>query len=662
MAVNIGYTQFPEFDVRKDPENVYPRFVKYAKRFKDNHLKAYNITDKAQQRSLFLDSIGESTLDIFEQLGDTGTDLDGAINALLNKFKESQNRLFNIHKFRCVKQGKDETWDSFISRLAAEGEHCDFPTGWLDTEILMAMIENGKSKRVRRKLLQDQLTLVEALKYARGLESADQHVTKLESQAPNDVIVKQEVDKITADRSREKSCFNCGKHWPHQGGPRKCPAFGKQCTRCGRRNHFAKCCKSKQEIKATRDLAQVGEQKFDTSSDSSDEESTCMLQEVNPMGPSDNRPLKPVLIGGVGVTVLPDSGATVNAMDETTFKKYGLDKRVKIRKSRCQIKPYGAAAEANTLPVLGCFEALTESKTKMKVVTWQLIKGDTQTTPLLSYRDGRDLGMIRVTNAIVKEGNQSEETNNVKEILEEFKDRFQGIGKLKGILVDLNVDPDSKPVAQPPRRQPFSVRQKMEEEIQHLLDQDIIEKVSEPTGWVSSPVVTPKKDQSQIRLNVDMRVANQAIPRRHTQHPTIDDVVNELSGSTVFSHLDMSKGYHQLELNLSSRNVTTFSTHIGLYRYKRLNYGTRSAAEIFQETIREELTHDVNGVFNISDDIIVHGRDTREHDANLKALLEKSREKNVTFNKAKCEFSKDRVVYYGLMFSSIPRPMQGESH
>ena len=215
----------------------------------------------------------------------------------------------------------------------------------------------------------------------------------------------------------------------------------------------------------------------------------------------------------------------------------------------------------------------------MKVVKWQLIKGDTQNAPLLSYIDGRDLGMIRVTNAIAKESNQSQETDNVKEILEEFKDRFQGIGKLKGILVDLNVDRDFKPVAQPPRRQPFSICQKMEDEIQHLIDQDIIEKVSEPTGWVSPPVVTPKKDQSQIRLNVDMRVANQAIPRRHTQHPTIDDVVNELSGSTVFSHLDMSKGYHQLELDLSARNISTFSTHIGLYIYKRLNYGTRSAAE-----------------------------------------------------------------------------------
>jgi len=112
MAVNIGYKQFLDFDVRKDPETGHAQFVKYAERFQNNHLKAYNITDKAEQRSLLLDSIGEATLDIFEQLGDTGTDLDGAINELRNKFKESQNRLFNIHKFRCIKQGKDETWDS----------------------------------------------------------------------------------------------------------------------------------------------------------------------------------------------------------------------------------------------------------------------------------------------------------------------------------------------------------------------------------------------------------------------------------------------------------------------------------------------------------------------------------------------------------------------
>jgi len=156
-----------------------------------------------------------------------------------------------------------------------------------------------------------------------------------------------------------------------------------------------------QEIKVKMDLAHEDEQKSDTSSDRSDEESTCTLQAVNPMGPSIIRPLKTVLISDVRITVLPDSGATVSTMDEATFKRYGLDKKVKIRKSRCQIKPYGAAAEANLLPVLGSFGALTESKTKMKVVMWQLIRGDTQTAPLLSYNDGKDLGMILVTNYMV---------------------------------------------------------------------------------------------------------------------------------------------------------------------------------------------------------------------------------------------------------------------
>ena len=217
MAINIGYKQFPEFDVRKDPETVYASFVKYAERFKNNHLKAYSITDKAQQRSLFVDSIGEATLDIFKQFSNTGTHLNGAVNALRDEFKESQNRLYNIHKFRCIKQGKGETWDPFISKLRAEGAHCDFPEGWLDTEILMAMIESGKSKKVRRKLLQDQLTLAEALKYARGLESADQHATKVENQTPTDVSVKQEVDKITVDRTSKTLCFNYRKQWPHQG-------------------------------------------------------------------------------------------------------------------------------------------------------------------------------------------------------------------------------------------------------------------------------------------------------------------------------------------------------------------------------------------------------------------------------------------------------------
>ena len=73
-----------------------------------------------------------------------------------------------------------------------------------------------------------------------------------------------------------------------------------------------------------------------------------------------------------------------------------------------------------------------------------------------------------------------------------------------------------------------------------------------------------------------------------------------LNGATVFSHLDMNHGYHQIELQENSRDITTFSTHIGLYRYKRLNFGTRSAGEIFQDTVSREITRDISRYLNIS--------------------------------------------------------------
>ena len=60
---------------------------------------------------------------------------------------------------------------------------------------------------------------------------------------------------------------------------------------------------------------------------------------------------------------------------------------------------------------------------------------------------------------------------------------------------------------------------------------------------MSPVVITLKRSSNEIRLNVDMREANKAIPRTHTVMPTLDDIINELNGATVFSHLDMNHRY-----------------------------------------------------------------------------------------------------------------------
>ena len=93
---------------------------------------------------------------------------------------------------------------------------------------------------------------------------------------------------------------------------------------------------------------------------------------------------------------------------------------------------------------------------------------------------------------------------------------------------------------------------------------DIIEPVEGPTPWVSPVVVLPKQND-EIHLCVDMRRANETIVRERYPILTVDEVLQSLNLSTVFSKLDLKWGYHQLELHPDSRIITTFTTHCGLF-------------------------------------------------------------------------------------------------
>ena len=142
---------------------------------------------------------------------------------------------------------------------------------------------------------------------------------------PIEVTIKQEMDKIVMAEKDKRLCFNCEKHWPHQGVARNCLACGKRCTRFGKRNHFAKYCKSKHEIKASKELAHKGEDIADTSSNSG-EECTYSLETVNRWDRRTINHFGKVIISGAIITFL-NSGATISAMDEATFQRYGLEQK-----------------------------------------------------------------------------------------------------------------------------------------------------------------------------------------------------------------------------------------------------------------------------------------------------------------------------------------------
>lgn len=98
---------------------------------------------------------------------------------------------------------------------------------------------------------------------------------------------------------------------------------------------------------------------------------------------------------------------------------------------------------------------------------------------------------------------------------------------------------------------------KVENEIEKLEHGDIIEKIPEnkPTEWISPVVIVPKQ-KNNIRLCVDMCVANTAIKQTRHAIPTLGSVSVELNGASFLSKLDLCQAYHQLELSPESRNIT----------------------------------------------------------------------------------------------------------
>ena len=240
------------------------------------------------------------------------------------------------------------------------------------------------------------------------------------------------------------------------------------------------------------------------------------------------------------------------------------------------------------------------------------IDGDGRT--LLCRDTAKKLNLLRI--GPIHSVNSVEVETADHDIRDKYKELFTGVGLLKSYELKLNADTSVKPVAQTVRRIPFGVREKEEKKLDELLTCGIIEEVPEgPTSWVSPLVVVPKPD-GDIRICVDMRRANQAIIRERQPIPTVEEVLQDLNGSTVFSRVDLKWGFHQILLAEESRHVTTFVTHRGLYRYTRLMFGVTSAPEKYQQIIRDVL-RGCEGVINIADDLVIHGNGVEQHDERL---------------------------------------------
>ena len=229
----------------------------------------------------------------------------------------------------------------------------------------------------------------------------------------------------------------------------------------------------------------------------------------------DHSELTTVQIGGVDLKMLIDSGANSNIIDEGTWeqlKAKGVNCESQIASPDKKLYSY---ALNQPLPVKGSFKCtmgVCDRSTRAEVL---VIKG--RGVSLLGKTTGTELGLlkVRINVAVI--------TTKANKLKQQYPDIFEGVGKLKNKQISLDIDPTVKPVAQLYRRIPINLREKVTDKTTELLDLGIIEPVESPAPCVNPVVIVPKSN-GEIRLCIDMRLANQAIMRRRYPILMVDSV------------------------------------------------------------------------------------------------------------------------------------------
>ncbi|XP_044759177.1 uncharacterized protein K02A2.6-like [Coccinella septempunctata] len=472
---------------------------------------------------------------------------------------------------------------------------------------------------LRNRLLEkEDMTLDQVEKLARTLESVSQQSNAITghsvSPSQNSSLVCRTPHTNSQKRGKKESdnsqsfgsstrftCFCCGNEG-HRSRYPQCPARSVICKKCKKKGHFAKVCKSR---------SQLNESKAKESQPSSssvkvvcDENVFCVRNLIEP-----NDELVTCHFGGVPTETFIDSGTKWTMMSKKTWNM--------LYRKGVRFLSYVPNPDVNFFDASGRVKYSVlqtvhiELQIGENIQTAEVIVFKEHIQTLLGRVDAKALGVLRVGLNATKDLYVRVVSTPIKEPL----------SKLKEFQLQIPIDKSVPPVIQPVRRIPFALRTRIEEQINELLRLYIIERVEGASPWVS-PIVPVPKGPNEIRLCVDMRRANEAVLHEKHPIPVIDDIAPLLKDVTVFSKVDLKQAYHQIELAPESREVTTFGTHLGLFRYKRLMFELKCAPEMFQR-ILENILSGLKGVFNYLDDLLIFGRTLEEHDANLKAVLQR---------------------------------------
>jgi len=248
----------------------------------------------------------------------------------------------------------------------------------------------------------------------------------------------------------------------------------------------------------------------------------------------------------------------------------------------------------------------------------------------------------------------ADEKHRVEKLLTRYESVFSStkydVGRTSMVKHAIPLVPGAKPLKQRPYRHGHVQEQEVEKQVKELQEQKLIR---EGHGAWSSPVVLVQKKDGSWRFCVDYRKLNEITHKDAYPLPRIDDSLDALGGSRLFSTLDLTSGYWQVELEEEAKERSAFVTRSGLWEWQVLPFGLTSAPSTFErlmETVLRGLHWKTLLIY--LDDIIVFSKDLDSHLERLEEVLSRLQKAGLKLKPSKCKLFADKVHYLGHVVSA----------
>ncbi|GJT56263.1 putative reverse transcriptase domain-containing protein [Tanacetum coccineum] len=256
----------------------------------------------------------------------------------------------------------------------------------------------------------------------------------------------------------------------------------------------------------------------------------------------------------------------------------------------------------------------------------------------------------RITEKKKSDEKRLEDIPVVREFPEVFPQDLPGLPLVRQVEFQIDLIPGAAPVAHAPYRLDPSEMHELSNQFQELSDRGFIRPSTSPWG---APVLFVKKKDGSFRMCIDYRELNKLTVKNRYPLPRIDDLFDQLQGSSVYSKIDLRSGYHQLRVRDEDIPKTAFRTRYRHYEFQVMPFGLTNAPTVFIDLMNRVCKPYLDKfVIVFIDDILIYSRNEEEHANHLRIILELLRKEKLYAKFSKCDFWIRMVQFLGHLIDS----------